>query len=119
MAPGTVTVVDIDDPRAQQWRDATVRALELSPVTQAELARMIGRAQQQLSHWLLGRAGPPPPDVVFAIEDALGVPDQLAHLLGYVRVGRIETERALAQDPTLDDVDRATLLRLYRLMSGR
>lgn len=80
---------------------------------------MIGRAQQQLSHWLLGRAGPPPPDVVFAIEDALGVPDQLAHLLGYVRAGQNGTELALAQDPTLDDVDRATLLRLYRLMSGR
>ena len=114
-----MAVVDIDDPRAQKWRDATVRSLELSPVTQAELARLIGRAQQQLSHWLLGRAGPPPPEVVFAIEDALDVPDQLAHLLGYVRAGGNPTESALAQDPMLDDIDRATLLRLYRLMSGR
>lgn len=108
-----------DDVRADQWRAAVAAALDASPVTQAELARLIGRHQQQVSDWIAGRAGPPRPDVVFQIEDALGVPDQLAHLLGYVRAGGNPTESALAQDPTLDEVDRATLLRMYRLMSGR
>jgi transcriptional regulator with XRE-family HTH domain len=110
--------MELDDPRAEQWRDATTRALEASPLTQAELARRIGRAQQQLSHWLHGRAGPPTPDVVFKIEDALGCVDQLAHLLGYVRAKPVDLAAAIAQDPTIDDVDRATLLRMYRLMSG-
>jgi transcriptional regulator with XRE-family HTH domain len=112
------TVVEIDDPRAEQWRKATARALDESPLSQAELARSIDRAPQQLSHWLLGRAGPPPPDVVFAIEDALGCVDQLAHLMGYVRAKPVDTATHIAQDPGLDEVDRATLLRLYRMMIG-
>jgi len=104
------------DLRADQWRAAVAAALDASPVTQAELARLIGRHQQQVSDWIAGRAGPPRPDVVFAIEDALGVPDQLAHMLGYVRAGQNETESALAQDPRLSDFNRATLLHLYQMM---
>jgi transcriptional regulator with XRE-family HTH domain len=118
VATSTVSGVKVDDPRAEQWREATTRAIEQSPMTQAEVARAIGRAQQQLSDWLGGRGGPPPPDTVFAIEDALGCVDQLAHLLGYVRAKPVDLAAAIAQDPTIDDVDRATLLRMYRLMSG-
>jgi len=108
----------VDDLRAEKWRAATLRALELSPMTQADVARTIGRHQQQLSDWLAGRAGPPSPDVVFAIEDALGCVDQLAHLMGYVRAKPVDTATHIAQDPGLDEVDRATLLRLYRMMIG-
>jgi len=107
------------DVRADKWRAAVAAALDTSPLSQAELARIIGRHAQQVSDWIAGRAAPPRPDVVFAIEDALGVPDQLASVLGYVRAGGNDTESALAQDPALDEVDRATLLRMYRLMAGR
>ena len=105
-----------DDPRAEQWRQATTRAIERSTLTQAEVAREIGRAQQQLSDWLGGRGGPPPPDVVFAIEDALGCVDQLSHFLGYVRAKPFDLAAAIAQEPGLSDFDREHLLHYYRLL---
>jgi transcriptional regulator with XRE-family HTH domain len=106
-----------DDPRAAQWRAAMAQVLETSTITQADLARAIDRTQQQMSDWMSGRANPPTPDVVFAIEDVLGCPDRLAQVLGYVRARPVDTETSLERDPRLDEIDRLTLLRLYRYMS--
>jgi transcriptional regulator with XRE-family HTH domain len=108
-----------DDPRADQWRAALAAALDASPLTQADLSRLIDRKPQQVSDWVAGRAGPPRPDTVFDIEDALGCPDRLSQILGFVRARPVDTETVIGRDVSLDDVDRATLLRMYRLMAGR
>jgi transcriptional regulator with XRE-family HTH domain len=105
-----------DDPRADQWRQTLSDVLEASPHSQADLARTIGRTQQQLSDWMAGRANVPTPDVVFAIEDALDCEDRLGATLGYVRAKPVDTVSVINRDTSLDDVDRATLLRMYRLM---
>ena len=64
------------DHAAEAWRDEFAAALEASPLSQADLARAIGRAQQQVSDWMAGRAKVPRPDVVFDIENALDCPDR-------------------------------------------
>ena len=110
--------MDTADPRADRWRAALAAALAASPLSQADLARTIDRAQQQVSDWMNGRAKVPPPDVVFAIEDALGCPDVLAQELGYVRAQPIDTEAMIRRDRSLSAEDRKTLIRLYRTFRG-
>jgi hypothetical protein len=75
-----------------------------------------------VNQWLSSgnRYGPPDPDVVFAIEDALDCPDRLSSALGYVRPGSVpNVERAIRVDPSLSKAQRATLLDLYRVLVGR
>ena len=111
--------MDTADPRADRWRAALAAALAASPLSQADLARAIDRKQQQLSDWMNGRANVPAPDVVFAIEDALGCPDLLAQELGYVRVQPIDTEAFLRRDRSLSAEDRRMLIRLYQTVRKR
>ena len=101
------------------WREAFAAAIERSPLNQADVARLIGRKQQQVSDWLAGRAHPPRPDVVFDIEDALGCPDELSRHLGYVRLQEHGTEAAIRQDPNLSPGDRDALLRFYEAVLDR
>ena len=93
------------DPRAARWRQLLARTLEDANVSQSELARLIGRTPAQVNQWLGGggRYGPPEPDVVFAIEDALGCRDMLARVLGYVRADDVKpsVETAVAADEGL------------------
>jgi len=103
----------------QAWREAFAEALTRSPLSQADVARMIGRQPQQVSDWLAGRAHPPRPAVAFAIEDALGCPDELARHLGYVRVQTFDTEAVIRQDPSLSAEDRDALLHIYGALRAR
>lgn len=103
----------------EAWRQELAAALEASPLSQADLARAIGRAQQQVSDWMAGRAKVPRPDVVFAIEDALDCPDRLARILGYVRVEEIDPEVAIRRDAALSAEDQQVLIRMYRALTGR
>jgi transcriptional regulator with XRE-family HTH domain len=89
--------------------------LDASPISQAELARRIGRSQQQVSDWMAGRAGPPPPDVVFAMEDALDCPDLLASALGYVRHKSTDAIDCIRRDESLPETARRTLADLVEL----
>jgi transcriptional regulator with XRE-family HTH domain len=110
-----VPTVFRQDRANEAWRQAFADRLERSPLSQADVARLIDRKQQQVSDWLAGRANPPRPAVVFAIEDALGCPDELACHLGYVRVQTFDTEAVIRQDPNLSPEDRDALLTFYRL----
>ena len=112
---GMVIATNGDD----AWREAFAAAIERSPLNQADVARMIGRKQQQVSDWLAGRAHPPRPDVVFAIEDALECPDELARHLGYVRLQEPSVEGAIRQDLSLSPADRDALLRFYEATRSR
>ena len=107
-----------EDYRDELWRAELADALAASPMTQADLARAIGRKQQQVSDWMAGRAKVPRPDVVFAIEDALGCPDLLSQILGYVRAGAVDTERAINRDESLGQQERGLLVDLYRRLRG-
>ena len=107
------------DPHEEAWRQEIVAALEASPLSQADLARAIGRAQQQVSDWIAGRAKVPRPDVVFAIEDALNCPDRLAQTQGYVRAEPVDVEVAIRRDFALSAEDRQVLVRMYRALVGR
>ena len=74
-------------------------------MTRAEMARRLGRKPAQVSQWVTdgNRHGPPDPDTVFAIEDALGCRDMLARVLGYVRADDVtpSVETAVAADEDL------------------
>lgn len=102
----------------EAWRQELAAALEASPLSQADLARAIGRAQQQVSDWMAGRAKVPRPDVVFAIEDALECPDRLARTQGYVRAEPVDVEVAIRRDAALSAEDRHALLRVYGAFRG-
>lgn len=105
------------DPRAQQWRELLRRELDDARITQSQLADVLGVTQSMVSLWLKddGRHGPPEPDVVFAIEDALGCPDRLATVLGYVRPQKVPTVvQAIRLDPALDQGQRQMLLATYQ-----
>lgn len=105
--------------QAAAWREELADALAASGLSQADLARAIDRKQQQVSDWMAGRANPPRPDAIFAIEDALGCPDRLASVLGYVRAVPIDTEVAIRRDAALSAEDRSVLLRMYQALAGR
>jgi transcriptional regulator with XRE-family HTH domain len=107
------------DHAAEAWRDEFAAALEASPLSQADLARAIGRAQQQVSDWMAGRAKVPRPDVVFDIEDALDCPDRLAQTQGYVRAVPVDTEVTIRRDAALSAEDQRVLVRMYRALTGR
>ncbi len=94
-----------DDPRANRWRQLFAQLLDEAHVNQSELGRRIGRTSTQVNQWLseVNRYGPPDPDTVFAIEDALGCRDMLARVLGYVRADDVtpSVETAVAADEDL------------------
>lgn len=88
--------------------------LHLGEVTQAELARRIGVAQQAIGQWLACSTDPVPANV-FAAEKALGLPPgALSHVFGYLPVGAWSVEAAIGADPMLDAAGKATVLRVYR-----
>lgn len=91
-------------------------------MSQTQLSILLGVTQSMVSLWLKddGRHGPPEPDVVFAIEDALGCPDRLSTVLGYVRPQKVPAVvQALRLDPKLDKGQRQILLDLYQSMTKR
>jgi transcriptional regulator with XRE-family HTH domain len=113
--------MDKDSVAAASWRRAAAEAIDASGKSRAQVAEMIGRSKQQLSHWLNERElyNPPPPDVVFAIEDALQIPGELSWHLGYVRAEEVaEVEAAIRRTPGLSRSQRETLLVLYRSMQS-
>lgn len=106
-----------EDPRAIAWRNLLATAMEQAGYNQTRLADELGCSRALVSQWLSPGKIPPEPDVVFAIEDALGCPDLLATVLGYVRRSDApETVQAIQADPTLTRGQRGTLLDLYRVM---
>lgn len=115
--------MDADDKRAVAWRDAVCDELRSSGMTRRKLSAAVSVSPQRMSQWL-GETrlySPPDPDVVFAIEDALGVPNRLAHLLGYVRFnpdGVNSVEHAVRMDKGLGRAQRDALIRFYYSLSG-
>jgi transcriptional regulator with XRE-family HTH domain len=111
-----------DDPRAERWRQLLADELTQTGMSQSDLGRAIGRTAAQVNQWVNpgNRYGPPEPDVVFAIEDALGCPDRLSSALGYIRPGSVpDVEQAVRVDPNLTKAQRETLLDLWQVLVER
>lgn len=91
--------------------------MALARVSTAEMARRVGRSHNMLKRYLLADA-PPPPDVVFKMEEALGLaPNTLSRLLGFCRcdenVGPAGVPEALQSDPDLQPWEKDSLMTLY------
>jgi transcriptional regulator with XRE-family HTH domain len=92
--------------------DLVIRELDLS---QVEVARRIGHAQQTISKWLTDERPPENPYTIFQVEQRLGLsPGYLSHHLGYVPVGSVSTAHAISTDESLAPEFRPVVLRLYR-----
>ena len=92
----------------------------------AEIATVMGRdlpwAQTAVSQWLRGTTTPDP-EVIFAMERALGVrPGDLSRHLGYLPVAAkpspMTVEAAIQADPKLPDKLKRALTVAYREMVG-
>jgi transcriptional regulator with XRE-family HTH domain len=107
-----------NDPRAKAWRESVNEELINARLSRRQLALQVGISPQRMSQWLgdHGEYAPPDPDMVFAIEDALGVHNKCAAHLGYMRAPGTEpasTVDAIRQDPLLSRQARDTLLFIY------
>lgn len=90
---------------------------------QDDLAGMLGTTQSSVSGWINGRYEPAAP-TVFTVERCLGMdPGSLSRPLGYLPVEpasrSVSVESAIAQNPQLDDEEKAALSAVYRVLAKR
>lgn len=103
---------------ATPFADALSAELAARGVTQSALADAVGMKQNTVSRWVGGDFAPPP-ETVFAIEEALDVePGALSQFLGFLPMGEGETPititAAVGAAPELEDWQREALLAVYR-----
>lgn len=92
---------------------AAIRSAYTGRLTQAELARQLGVAQNTISRWSTGEVEPRLDDIV-AVETACKLPRGfLLRAAGYVEHDSTP-EMAIAADHRLDDARRELLLAAYR-----
>lgn len=110
-----------DDERARRDSQRRAFAEALSVVardmdmSQAELARHLGMAQQTISKYIAAEQPPDNPETVFQMERKLGIaPGGLSHHLGYMPLEHVSTAAAISNDPGLSPQVRKMLLTLYR-----
>lgn len=107
--------------RLKAFGEALQGAMRAAGVNQKELAERIGNTSQGgVSGWVTGKSAPETPDDVFAIERALEVaPGSLSKHLGFLPPDAVRVasafEDVIADDPALDDDERAFLLNAYRI----
>lgn len=90
-----------------------IRSAYAGRLTQAELARQLGVAQNTISRWSTGEVEPRLDDIV-AVENACKLPRGfLLRAAGYVEHDSTP-EMAIAADHRLDDARRELLLAAYR-----
>jgi transcriptional regulator with XRE-family HTH domain len=90
-----------------------IRSAYAGRLTQAELARQLGVAQNTISRWSTGEVEPRLDDIV-AVENACKLPRGfLLRAAGYVEHDSTP-EMAIAADYRLDDARRELLLAAYR-----
>jgi len=119
MAGRTKTPTDDTRTKRDEQRRAFARELDTVAnelgLSQAELARILGMAQQTISKYITSEQPPDNPEVVFEIERKLGiVPGGLSHTLGYMPLEHVSTPAAISNDPGLSPAERKMLLTLYR-----
>jgi transcriptional regulator with XRE-family HTH domain len=90
---------------------------------QEDLARLIGTTQSSVSGWINGKYEPPA-GTVFKMERLLEVdPGLLSRPLGYLPLegpqATVGVPTAIAQASVLDEDEKAVLIGLYELLSGR
>jgi len=92
---------------------AAIRSAYAGRLTQAELARQLGVAQNTISRWSTGEVEPRLDDIA-AVESACKLPRGfLLRAAGYVEHDSTP-EMAIAADHRLDDARRELLLAAYR-----
>lgn len=109
-----------DQPRQRTRRNlapspiaSAIRSAYAGRLTQAELARQLGVAQNTISRWSTGEVEPRLDDIV-AVENACKLPRGfLLRAAGYVEHDSTP-EMAIAADHRLDDARRELLLAAYR-----
>lgn len=102
-----------------EQREAFQSALsaELSTAGRKAVIERLDISRALLSGWSTGKEGPPRPDQIFEIEDALGLPGgTLSRHLGYVPVGASSVPSAIDSDPKLIPSARKHLEAVYRTM---
>jgi transcriptional regulator with XRE-family HTH domain len=113
--------VALDDQARQRTRRnlapspiaSAIRSAYAGRLTQAELARQLGVAQNTISRWSTGEVEPRLDDIV-AVENACKLPRGfLLRAAGYVEHDSTP-EMAIAADHRLDDARRELLLAAYR-----
>lgn len=86
------------------------------------IAEITGRKRPDpttVTKWIKGEYGPPDPDVVFAVEEALGqAPGSMSQVLGYLPVAHDGDHpggvvAALDRDPRLTVMGRRVVLKVY------
>lgn len=106
---------DDDFARRRAFAEALDGVAREDNLSQAELARRLGLAQQTVSKYISGQMPPENPRIVFEMESKLGLPPgSLSCHLGYMPVGASEIPSALAADPWLAPEVKRMFLRLYR-----
>jgi transcriptional regulator with XRE-family HTH domain len=90
---------------------------------QEDLARLMGTTQSSVSGWINGKYEPPA-GTVFRMERLLEVdPGLLSRPLGYLPLegpqATLGVPTAIAQASVLDEEEKAVLISLYELLSGR
>lgn len=108
-------------PQKHEKRRAFAVALDViaqeEGVSQAELARRLGMAQQTISKYIAGESPPENPDTVFEMEAKLGLPPgYLSHHLGYLPLTYVPTASSIEADPRLSPASRTMLMRVYRTL---
>jgi transcriptional regulator with XRE-family HTH domain len=115
----------LSDQARVKFGKAVIETRRQRGLSQVQLAELAGVSQSTVSVWEQGVAEPPPA-VVFALEEVVGVaPGHLSRHLGYVPAppdgtsledspppGGVPT--AVNADPKLDDRQRRALLLAYR-----
>lgn len=107
--------------RLQRFGAAMARARQRASLSQAALGVMVGSNQSTVSSWERGESEPPP-DLVFAIEDACEEPKgALSRLLGYLPIIEDtpdDVETAILSCPKLDPNERELLRNIYVMMAS-
>jgi transcriptional regulator with XRE-family HTH domain len=98
-------------------------ALKARAMKQEDLARLMGTTQSSVSGWINGKYEPPA-GTVFRMERLLEVdPGLLSRPLGYLPLegpqATVGVPTAIAQASVLDEDEKAVLISLYELLSGR
>jgi transcriptional regulator with XRE-family HTH domain len=97
--------------------------LKARAMKQEDLARLMGTTQSSISGWINGKYEPPA-GTVFKMERLLEVdPGLLSRPLGYLPIegpqATLGVPSAIAQASVLDEEEKAVLISLYELLSGR
>jgi transcriptional regulator with XRE-family HTH domain len=109
------TPSDEDFARRRAFAKALGTVAREDNLSQAELARRLGLAQQTVSKYIAGQLPPENPHIVFEMERSLGLPPgYLSNHLGYVPVGAPDTPTAILNDRGLIPETRQMLLQVYR-----